>query len=278
MNVIGSITISFNPYQPMLTPMPLDVAPMQPPSWPLPALDATGLSGEAVLAESNTALLSLLQGLLENFEEQAACPNCDGQPVVKEAGSALRGSDKLPPPAPVEATDNMQDTRGWVPINAARTNSPGDRSADEYSSVIDQFDVENNPRYTPRVQNPGGPMDTFCNIFVSDVTRAMGADIPHYWEGQELDANRTADWLRDHGQDFGWAPVSEQEAQAMANQGKPVVVAWNNPNGIGHVGMVRPGEINGNGPALAQAGAENLNNAHVRDTFGDAGVVYYAHA
>jgi hypothetical protein len=203
------------------------------------------------------------------------------QPVDEPEGSSssepISNSTAQPPAGPHAATTNLQELGGWIPLDAPTTSQPGSRSADQYDSVIDQFDVENNPRYTPRVQWEGGNFDTFCNIFVSDVTRAMGAEVPHFWEGQELDANRTADWLRDHGPDFGWRPVSEQEAQQMANDGKPVVVAWNNPDGIGHVGMVRPGEINENGPALAQAGSENLNNAHVRDTFGGANVVYYAH-
>lgn len=165
------------------------------------------------------------------------------------------GANPVPPPAPVAATSNLQETQAWIPIDAPRTNAPGQRSADEYGAVIDQFDVENNPRYTPRVQNPGGPLDTFCNIFVSDVTKAMGADIPHYWQGQELDANRTADWLRDSGPSFGWRQVTEQEAQDLANQGKPVVVTWSNPNGIGHSGVVRPGENRVNSPIRSSARA-----------------------
>jgi predicted chitinase len=53
------------------------------------------------------------------------------------------------------------------------------------------------------------------------------------------------------------------------------VASWHNPGGIGHIGVVRPGEINERGPALAQAGARNFNDGHVRDSFGNANVKYF---
>jgi hypothetical protein len=58
-----------------------------------------------------------------------------------------------------------------------------------------------------------------------------------------------------------------------------VVVIWRNPGGIGHIGVIRPGEVTSNGPALAQAGAHNVDNGHVHDstTFGgNREVEYYA--
>jgi flagellum-specific peptidoglycan hydrolase FlgJ len=54
-------------------------------------------------------------------------------------------------------------------------------------------------------------------------------------------------------------------ARALANAGHPVVAAEKRP-GIGHIGMVRPGEVGPNGPALAQAGARNFNAGSVYDT------------
>jgi len=52
-------------------------------------------------------------------------------------------------------------------------NSVNARSVSSYNAVIDQFGVDRNPRYAPHDGL------TFCNIFVSDVTRAMEAPIPH---------------------------------------------------------------------------------------------------
>ena len=61
----------------------------------------------------------------------------------------------------------------WKPSFASITSSAGSRSAAQYRKVIDQFNVESNKRYTPGE-------NTYCNIFIWDVTRAMNAEIPHY--------------------------------------------------------------------------------------------------
>jgi hypothetical protein len=63
----------------------------------------------------------------------------------------------------------------------------------------------------------------------------------------------------------------------MANAGHPATVVWKNPGGIGHVAMVRPGELTSNGPAIAQAGSTNTNSTHVRNTFGNRPVEYWVH-
>ncbi len=177
------------------------------------------------------------------------------------------------------AAPGTTDTRAWIPVDAPVRGDPGARSADAYNSVIDQFSVDNNPRYARREGN------TYCNIFAWDVTRAMGAEIPHWvdgagnptgvGQGRELDANGGHRWLEQHGPRHGWREVSAAEAQALANQGHPTVASWNNPGGIGHIAVVRPGEDNGRGPAIAQAGASNFNNGHVRDSFGNAPVKYF---
>ncbi len=177
---------------------------------------------------------------------------------------------------PAPGTTN---TDAWIPVDAPVKGDPAHRSAADYNNVINQFAVGSNPRYTPR----GG--NTYCNIFVWDVTRAMGAEIPHWVDangaptrvggGRELNANATSDWLHQHGAQHGWRKVSAAEAQRLANEGHPAVASWKNPGGIGHIAMVRPGEINANGPTIAQAGARNINNTHVRNTFGNAPVEYW---
>lgn len=229
--------------------------------------DATSKAASSLktgLKNSSRPALSALSGL---------APKSSGQ------GTPLLDATSPSPPSEKPAGTNLRSQNAAQPVDAPITSSQANRSAKNYDSVIDQFDVANNPRYAQRDSNGDGVTDTFCNIFVSDVTRAMGAEIPHWWQGRELNANATCDWLQNEGAKFGWKKVSEQQAQDLANQGKPVVVTLKNGGGIGHVGMVRPGE-NSNGPALAQSGATNVNKAHVRDnnTFGNSDAIYYAHS
>jgi len=177
---------------------------------------------------------------------------------------------------PAPGTTN---TQAWIPVDAPVRGNPSSRSAHTYNEVLNQFAVGNNPRYTPR----GG--NTYCNIFVWDATKAMGAEIPHWVDGggnptgvgkgRELNANATVDWLHQHGARHGYRQVSAAEAQQLANQGHPAVAIWKNPSGIGHVAMVRPGEVTSKGPAIAQAGSKNFNNGHVADSFGNRPVQYW---
>jgi peptidoglycan hydrolase-like protein with peptidoglycan-binding domain len=187
--------------------------------------------------------------------------------------------------------DGSKPAPGTTNTNAAQVTNPplrGDpknRNADTYNQVINQFAVGNNPRYTPRDSNGDGTRDTFCNIFLWDVTRAMGAEIPHWVDGngnsvapgkgREMNANSTVDWMHQHGAENGWRKATPEEAQKMANQGHPSVALWKNPGGIGHVAVVRPGEVTAQGPASAQAGGKNFNSKHIKDGFGNAKPEYW---
>jgi WXG100 family type VII secretion target len=173
----------------------------------------------------------------------------------------------------------------WSSVDAPVKNAPGERDARVYDVVIDQFAVGRNKRYDKNQQNKG---ETYCNIFVWDTTRAMGAEIPHWvndqgnpvpqGQGRELSANGSIRWLETHGAERGWSVVTAQDAQQMANQGKPVVATYENPGGIGHVAMVRPGEYSlAEGPRIAQAGGRNFNEGSLHDGFRDKPVVYYMH-
>ncbi|MBI2565710.1 MAG: peptidoglycan-binding protein [Candidatus Schekmanbacteria bacterium] len=184
----------------------------------------------------------------------------------------------------------VSGVRPWLPVDAPLINGEGDRSAASYDQVINQFGVGRNRRYEVNQQ---GRDDTYCNIFSWDVTRAMGAEIPHYVDRdgnpmtreaalrtpgyRELSGNRTARWLRDHGEDHGWRIVTAEEAQRRANLGHPTVATRENPSGAGHIAVVRPGELTADGPAIAQAGGRNFNRGHVRDGFHGRAPVYYSH-
>lgn len=174
----------------------------------------------------------------------------------------------------------------WRACTPAVTNSAGQRSASSYSAVIDQFRVETNERYA---NNKRGTGDTYCNIFLWDVTSAMGAEIPHYVDAdtgeiraypdvkgaQELTANRTYNWLLTHGERYGWVEVSAEQAQAHANRGAPAITSWyNSSGGAGHVQVIRPlaaGEDYDpqRGVKVAQAGSKRLNQTYANDIFSD---------
>ena len=191
-------------------------------------------------------------------------------------------------------------TAGAVPANAWETANPllvshvGERDPGTYRDVISQFGVETSERY--RV-NKKGEGDTYCNIFAWDVTRAMGAEIPHYInalsnepasQGEagstEMDANAINDWLNTYGAKYGWTEVSPEQAQAYANAGMPAVTSWKNPGGHGHMQVVSPSE-NGaydanRGVAIAQAGRHLYNYNYITSVYGQGTlpeVQYFAH-
>lgn len=174
----------------------------------------------------------------------------------------------------------------WLPVDAPVRNSPSDRRPGRYQAVIDQFEVEKNPRYQQDQQGKG---ETYCNIFIWDVTCAMGAEIPHWvdkenhpaaiGEGRELDANGVIGWLQ--SQD-SWKNVDSEQAQNLANQGFPVLATRLNPGDIGHIAIVRPGKYSSSGgPAIAQAGENNFNHGDVAQGFKSAPdnqeIEYYFH-
>ena len=169
------------------------------------------------------------------------------------------------------ATGVLRNTRAWEPVNAPLTSRAGSRSRALYDAVLDQFDVGRNPRYARRDGN------TYCNIFAWDATRAMGAEVPHWVSGHELDANSLHRWLGNEGGRTGWRRVNAQEAQAQANLGRPTLATWYNPGGIGHVAMVRPGAVTPEGPTIAQAGRRNFNHGQLQQGFGHRPAVFWAH-
>ncbi len=181
----------------------------------------------------------------------------------------------------------------WLVANAPLTNHIGERSAQTYRAVLDQFNVEGNERYKV---NKNGIGDTYCNIYVWDASRAMGAEIPHYVDAagvpretggagiKELDANAVNDWLNTHGATYGWRKATPEEAQAYANQGMPAVTSWKNPSGHGHLQMVSPSENGGydaqKGVAIAQAGRQLINYGYASDAYSDSTfsqVEYFVH-
>lgn len=179
--------------------------------------------------------------------------------------------------------------------NKAQDNQPryenvsGKRDTVAYNTVINQFNVESNPRYKKTSTS------TYCNIFAWDVMSAMHVSLPHWLKNNqpatyatrkgayELNANATYNWLKDYGSNYGWRVVSKKEAQSRANSGYPTIAIWKNPSGAsGHVMVVRP-EGNGyyysdyKGPVIAQAGSSNKNYWNVVNSMGKYQPMYYTH-
>jgi hypothetical protein len=156
-----------------------------------------------------------------------------------------------------------------------------------YQAALDALNVAHNPRYRA---NQRGADETYCNLFVADATLAMAAPVPLFVDGAEgqrtwWGVDEMIDWLAGDGAVAGWRAVPAEAAQALANRGYPVVAAWHNPAGTGHLAMVRPGPepAGPGGPRIAQAGSLNAADIDVATGFGGgaerlAAVCYYANA
>lgn len=141
------------------------------------------------------------------------------------------------------------------------------------NDVLDSLNVERNPRYLP--SGPKGNRTTWCNRFAQDALRQLGVPQQHAPSGL---ANQMNDFLNKKGAVNGWRRVSAQEAQQMANLGKPTLATWKNPTGgHGHIGVIRPGELKGGSPTMAQAGGRNFNNGTVRQGFGSKEPQYFVY-
>lgn len=226
--------------------------------------------------------------------------------AMSSLGNALSGKGSTTSAALYQAASSAYGVQSnytgaaVTPVAASKPCTPGitstesNRSAALYRQVIDQFAVETNPRYAV---NKKGHGDTYCNIFLWDVTSAMGAEIPHWVDAQtgaprtypdtkgarEMSANSIYNWLHEKGSDYGWFEMTPEQAQTLANQGRPVVTAFKK-TGHGHVQVVCPstdGQYNEKrGVTIAQAGRILSNYKPITSVYNASlpKVKYYAHA
>ncbi len=217
------------------------------------------------------------------------------QSLLKAYQNVAQSSQEPAPEAtaPNEAVASAK-AAGQKTISTDLTSTVGNRSAAQYRAVIDRFDVENNSRYAV---NQKGTGDTYCNVFLLDVTSAMGAGIPRHTNQNtgepstsradgaiSMNANRISDWLNTYGSQYGWHEVSAQQAQGLANQGCPAVTVWKNQKGVhGHVQVVSPSKDGlydpSRGVAIAQAGRTLSNYTYIRKIYSSrmSEVQYFAH-
>ncbi len=195
--------------------------------------------------------------------------------------------DAAPPVPDIPVEPVGAGINPWIPVTPVITSGPGDRRPELYQAVLQQFQVARNPRYTPRDTSGDGEIDTHCDAYVSDCTKAMGCEIPPWayedrspsppGEGGELSANGSILWLRAGGTDGGWRKLKgATEALERAIKGYPVAACYYNSGGIGHVAMVRPGQPDPiRGIPVAQAGARNFDDGFLLDGFGSYGPIEF---
>lgn len=155
---------------------------------------------------------------------------------------------------------------------------PSRRSPEELLAVVAQFDVAHSLRYQPRELFRPGHIDTFCNIFASDVARAMGVQLPHWVDdagkptmpghGRELAVDGMIVWLGKHGPAYGWRQCSEVEARTNAAAGRFSVVTWNPPGAVGHIAVIVPSPAKVTITTIAQAGRTCFPSGSIYAGFG----------
>lgn len=240
----------------------------------------------AIATRNKLPLARLLQ-----VNQQISDPNLIQVGQLINIPSVAPSGQPLQLPGVVGIYDGVHPAPGTISTQRANliapplTNAPGARDVAILDQLINQFAVGNNPRYLP-----GGGF-TYCNIFVWDVTRAMGCELPHWLDAHgrpaqpfapgayEVNINGGVDWMKKYGvAQHGWQKLTDVQAQAYANAGQMALALWKNPSGgHGHTAVVRPGTLTARGPAAAQAGSRNFNMGHIKDGFGNLAVQYYGH-
>lgn len=196
---------------------------------------------------------------------------------------AADGQISRPPMSGPDPPRAVTPETPWLPASPVICSAPGERNPTSYEAILAQFDVEHNPRYVPRDGK------TYCNIFAWDVTRAMGAELPHWVDplgrpttcddpsGQRMNCNAISEWLHSVGHSYGWTQTDEEGAVRAAALGHPTVAIWRNPSGNGHVAMVRPDGMGLSGPFCAQAGKVCFQQGEVARAFGGFVPEWWSH-
>jgi len=212
-----------------------------------------------------------------------------GHALLQELVLALAG---LSPSSPVEEAyfhgDLEQLARfpnaPWMPTCPVTKGGLSTRSPEAYLTIIDQFLVDVRERYRPREGK------TYCNIFVWDVTSALGAEIPHWMSptgapagpdvpfASRVTINQMRNWLVDRGAKYGWTRVSVTDAIARAARGFPTVAFRESVEGSGHAAMLLPLYSSGGEPLVAQAGGRCFSRGRLSEAFGDKAPEFWTHA
>jgi hypothetical protein len=158
----------------------------------------------------------------------------------------------------------------WRALKAPFTSKEGKRTKESYEQAYKQFAIGFNDRYDEDA--PGKPRG---HIYVWDVSKAMGCEIPHFAGARELTLVQTIDWLRHEGPMRGWLKIAETEAANHANKGMMVVVIPRDMK-VRQIAIVAPHDAKG-GLLVTGAGLVIGANLPLRDMLGTAVVDCYYH-
>lgn len=175
------------------------------------------------------------------------------------------------PAGPVASPSDLTTRDLWKAVIAPIQSQQGQRSAALYQKVLAQFDVGNNPRY-----EPDGPDKTRGHIFIWDISRAMGCEIPHFVGAKELSLSQTCDWLRHEGPMRGWRKVSDDEVFGAAKLGYPVIAVPREIR-LKHMAFIAPQEPLGPKPLCTGAGLKRGAGLPLVDVLGARLVDYFGH-
>ncbi|MDP1829046.1 MAG: hypothetical protein Q8L48_37635 [Archangium sp.] len=168
--------------------------------------------------------------------------------------------------------EEVVDKETWRAVKAPVQSRPKRRSGRTLWSVIDQFAVGNNPRYS--VISPAA--DPRAHVFTWDVSMAMECEIPHNRGGREMTLAQTVDWVRLECIYRGWRKIDSAGALAAADRGE-LVVAISRDTKARALAIVRPGGAGDDGlPRVASAGRPRGNDLSVAQAIGPA-VDFYTH-
>jgi len=109
------------------------------------------------------------------------------------------------------------------PLQPPAQSMAGRRSLRSTLNVMAQFAPGHNPRYLPDAKG------SRAHVFVWDVSRAMGCEVPHFAHGQELSLGQTVDWLRAEGPSRGWRKLAVTAALQEVDRGALAVVIPRDP-------------------------------------------------
>lgn len=139
----------------------------------------------------------------------------------------------------------MSQIQPWLPWPPEDMRVYKERTPENLLRAAEQFHVDAHVRYRPWLGR------TYCNIFIWDVSRALGCELPHWVTpdgkaappfgpgSREQTANDLHRWLRLYGGLEGWRFVAEQdEAEMRADLGYPTVATWYNTQGSGHIALL----------------------------------------
>lgn len=158
----------------------------------------------------------------------------------------------------------------WKAVQAPVISREGRRTKALYDQVVKQFGVTVNPRYDDDA--PGKPRG---HIFVWDVSRAMGCEIPHFVGAKELTLAQTCDWVRHEGPMRGWRRVNDLLDTIEA--GKMVVAIPKAPT-VKHIAVVAPQEPSPDGkPRFTGACLIRSDAGAMREMFGVMAIEYFFH-